>query len=160
MTARVNHHATGLVLDGKGILLRGPSGAGKSLLTLQLLDRWTARGGKAQLIADDRVDLAVERGHLIAYAPPNIGGLIEMRGRGIVRRPHVEKARIHLVIDMVDELVRLVEEDQLQTEVEGVTVDRCPLPNRGIIDPSHQMLIVQEALAALKTAAKPKKKTA
>ncbi len=83
---RLNVHATGLALDGLGIILRGPSGAGKSLLALELLDRWEHRGWNALLVADDRLDLEAGPGGLTMHAPPAIAGLIELRGRGIVKR--------------------------------------------------------------------------
>ena len=150
MSDRINIHGTGLVLDGVGIILRGPSGAGKSLLALELLDATEARGKKSGLIADDRLDVAVEKGKLVAYAPAQIGGMIELRGRGIVNRPHKASAPIDLVIDLVDELVRQVEEDALITEIEGVELARCPIPNRGIVDSNHQKLLINEALRALK----------
>ena len=153
MSKRTNTHATGLVIDGVGIILRGPSGAGKSLLALELLQAAESSGKQTALISDDRLDLTVENGQLIAHAPPQIGGLIELRGRGIVSRPHEASAPIHLVVNLVDELVRLVEEDELETEVEGVKIACCPVPHRGVIDFGHQRLLVDEALRALKKTA-------
>lgn len=144
-----NVHGTGLLLDGFGVMLRGRSGAGKSLLALQLLDTWRDRGRTALLVADDRIDLGVWRGRLVMAAPASIAGLIELRGRGIVTRPSVERARVDLVVDMGGELIRFVEEDALVTEIDGVRVARCPLPERGVIDATHQILLVSEALAAL-----------
>jgi len=145
-----NIHATGLVLGGTGLLLRGPSGAGKSLLALELMDRAGLDGREAALVADDRVDVGIEQGGLVMQAPSTIAGLIELRGRGIVRRPFVSKAKVHLVVDLVDDLVRMVEEDALQTDLLGVTLRRCPVPRRGVIDAPHQWLLVQEALAELR----------
>ena len=153
MSKRTNIHGTGLVLEGVGIIMRGPSGAGKSLLTLELLDAFEASGRKAALIADDRLDLTVENGTLVAHAPPQIAGLIELRGRGIVTRPNISSAPISLIVDLVDELVRLVEEDVLETEIHGVRLARCPVPHRGVIDSAHQKLLVGEALRALKKTA-------
>lgn len=150
MSQRTNIHGTGIVVDGVGIILRGPSGAGKSLLALELLDAAEVSGKKTALIADDRLDVTVENDQLIAHAPPEIGGLIELRGRGIVSRPHVASAPMHLVVDLVDELVRLVEEDTLETQIEGVTMACCPVPYRKIVDSAHQKLLVGEALRALK----------
>jgi len=149
MSNPVNIHSTGLVLNGRGILLRGPSGVGKSLLTLELLNDAEIRGQKASLVADDRIDLTVENGVLIMHAPPAIGGLIELRGRGIIKKPHVESAPVHLIVDIIGKLVRLVEEDALVTEVEGVMLPRCPVPNRSVVDSAHQQLLVQEAIKAL-----------
>ena len=80
---------------------------------------------------------------------PLLEHLIELRGRGIVTRPHVKQAPLHLVLDVVDELVRLVEEDELVTELEGVSVARCPIPNRRKIGSAHQQMLVNEALRAL-----------
>ena len=143
---RTNIHGTGLVVDGIGILLRGPSGAGKSLLALELLDRQSLFGRPVQLVADDRVDIALERGKLVMHAPQTIEGLIELRGRGIVKRPFTARAPLHLVVDLVDELVRMVEEDALTTDLLGVTLARCPVPRRGVIDAPHQLVLVTEAL--------------
>ena len=142
-----NLHGTGLVLGGIGVMLRGRSGAGKSLLALQLLDTWRDRGLEALLVADDRLDIEVKRGRLIMSAPANIAGLIELRGRGIVRRPLKQKANIDLVVDMTEELIRFLEDEELVTELEGVRVARCPVPERAIIDSAHQILLVSEAIA-------------
>lgn len=147
---RLNVHGTGLVIDGLGLLLRGPSGAGKSLLALELMDRQAGPGEPALLVADDRVDLAVEGGKLVMHAPQSIAGLIELRGRGIVKRPFVTKAQLHLVVDLVDDLVRMVEEDALETDLLGVTLKRCPVPRRGVVDALHQLLLVQEALMEMR----------
>ncbi len=149
MADQVNIHSTGLVIGGKGLLLRGPSGAGKSLLALELMDGAELRGDTAMLVADDRIDLKAKSGNLHMHAPPSIAGLIELRGRGIVTRPHAESARVHLVVDIVPELVRLVEEDELVTEAEGVTLPRCPVPRRDVIGSAHQQLLVREALRQL-----------
>jgi serine kinase of HPr protein (carbohydrate metabolism regulator) len=142
-------HATGIVLDGAGILIRGPSGAGKSLLALELIARWTARDGEALLVADDRVALAVEDGALLMTAPASIAGRIELRGRGIITRPYRQKARLHLVVDLVTMLERMPEEAEFTTMLAGVTLPRCPVPNRGTTDSGHQMLLIEAALAAL-----------
>lgn len=47
MSDNDNIHSTGLVLDGKGVLLRGISGAGKSLLALELINNAELRGKKS-----------------------------------------------------------------------------------------------------------------
>jgi serine kinase of HPr protein (carbohydrate metabolism regulator) len=144
-----NIHATGLVLDGVGLILRGPSGAGKSLLALELLDEWEARGRPAWLVSDDRVDLVAGVMGLTMRAPERIAGLAELRGRGIVSRPHLAEAPLHLVVDLIDTLERMVEEDALTTELFGVTLPRAPVPRNGVIDARHQLLLIREALRAL-----------
>lgn len=147
MNKPVNVHGTGLVLGELGVLLRGPSGAGKSVLSMALLDRWEGRGQPAFLVADDRVDIADEGTRLVMLAPPQLAGLIELRGRGIVSRPHREWAQLHLVIDLVPDLTRMVEEEDLQTEMFGHTLPRAPVPQAGVVGLGHQMLLVAEAAA-------------
>lgn len=147
MNKPVNVHGTGLVLGDLGVLLRGPSGAGKSVLSMALLDRWEGRGQPAFLVADDRVDIADEGDRLVMLAPPQLAGLIELRGRGIVSRPHREWAQLHLIIDLVPELTRMVEEEDLQTEMFGHTLPRAPVPQAGVVGLGHQMLLVAEAVA-------------
>ena len=85
-------------------------------------------------------------------SPKSIGGLIELRGRGIVHRPHLAMASLHLVVDLVDDLIRMVEEDQLRTELLGVSLARCPVPRRGTVDSSHQLLLIREAIRELNPA--------
>jgi len=149
MIAVHNIHATGLVLDGVGLILRGPSGAGKSLLALDLLDQWEARGRMARLVSDDRVDIVVEEHGLTMRAPQAIAGLAELRGRGIVSRPFLAEAPLHLVIDLVEALERVVEEDALATELFGVALPRAPVPRMGVVDARHQMLLIREGLRLL-----------
>lgn len=157
---RSNIHATGLVLGTTGVILRGPSGAGKSLLAIELIDEWELRGQEARLVSDDRVDVEATRTGLVMHAPKAIEGLIELRGRGIVSRPFVAKAPVHLVVDMVDTLERMVEEDALITELDGVSIARCPVPRAGKIDSRHQVLLIREALRALSPSKSRVKKTA
>lgn len=158
--AAINIHATGLVLGKTGLILRGPSGAGKSLLALELIDEWDARGLDARLVSDDRIDLEATSTGLVMRAPKAIEGLIELRGRGIVSRPFVAKAPLHLVVDLVATLDRMVEEDALLTELEGITLARCPVPRAGVVDSRHQVLLIREALRALSPARRRVKKTA
>ena len=157
---RTNIHATGLVLGGTGLILRGISGAGKSLLALELIDEWEARGLPAKLVSDDRIDIEATGKGLVMHAPKAIEGLIELRGRGIVSRPFVSKAALHLVVDLVDAYERMIEGDELVTELEGMRLARCPVPRAGKVDSRHQVLLIREALRALSSPAATGKKTA
>ena len=157
---RTNIHATGLVLDKTGLILRGVSGAGKSLLALELLDEWEARGLDARLVGDDRIDVEATGKGLVMHAPKAIEGLIELRGRGIVSRPFVARASVHLVVDLVDAYERMIEEDELVTELEGIALTRCPVPRAGKVDSRHQVLLIREALRALSPPSTSRKKTA
>ena len=77
------------------VLLRGASGAGKSDLALRLIDRgW-------RLVADDQTRLAPQGRSLVASAPNAIAGRIEVRGLGIEAMPHLARARLCLVVDLV-----------------------------------------------------------
>jgi serine kinase of HPr protein (carbohydrate metabolism regulator) len=156
----VNIHATGLVLERTGLILRGQPGAGKSLLALELLDLWESRGLPAKLVSDDRIDIDTTPKGLVMSAPKAIAGLIELRGRGIVSRPFVQQAPLHLVVDLVDGLERMVEEDALVVTLEGVSLARCPVPRAGIVDSRHQLLLIREALRALSPRPVTRKKTA
>jgi serine kinase of HPr protein (carbohydrate metabolism regulator) len=148
MEKPVNVHGTGLVLGETGVLLRGPSGAGKSTLALALLDRWEGRGLPALLVADDRVDILDEQGTVFMMAPPQLAGLIELRGRGIVSRPQQQRAQLHLVIDLVPELTRMVEEEELQATLLERTLARAPIPQAGVVSLGHQILLAAEAVRA------------
>lgn len=99
-------HATCVEVDGLGILLRGPSGSGKSDLALRLIDTG------ARLIADDYTELRNEGGRLIATAPENIDGLIEVRGIGLLNIGAAGQTEIGAVIDLVepDKIDRLPED--------------------------------------------------
>ena len=148
MQPSANVHGTALVLGECGLLLRGPSGAGKSLLALAMLERWEGRGETAMLVSDDRVDLIAEADGIIMQAPAALAGMIELRGRGIVSRPHLKSARLHLVIDLVPDLVRMLEPSELQTELLGHRLARAPVPQTGVVGLDHQQLLVIEAMRA------------
>jgi HPr kinase/phosphorylase len=87
-------HATCVAVDGRGLLILGPSGSGKSGLALELM----ALG--ARLVADDRTEIAVEAGQVIASCPAPLLGLIEARGIGLLQAEPVASAAIHLVVDL------------------------------------------------------------
>jgi hypothetical protein len=99
-----NIHASCIVLDragvafgapeDAGVLLLGPSGAGKSDLALRLI------GAGAVLVSDDRTDLSIHDGRLVARAPSRLAGLIEVRNLGILALPHRSAARVTLAVDL------------------------------------------------------------
>ena len=98
-------HASCVEVSGLGVLLRGVSGSGKSDLALRLID------AGARLVADDRTDLAIEGGALVASSPRTIAGRLEIRGVGIVEVPSVAMTRVGLAADLVApaEVARLPE---------------------------------------------------
>ncbi len=86
----MNMHGSCAAREGMGVLLTGPPGSGKSDLLLRLLSRGFS------LVADDRVDVT----ELIARPPPNLAGLLEVRGIGIMRLPHLAEARLVLAVEL------------------------------------------------------------
>lgn len=98
-------HGTCVALHGIGVLLVGASGCGKSDLALRLIGRGAA------LVADDAVLLQLEQDVLLASAPPNLAGLLEVRGVGILRFPIAEVCRLGLIVDCkpIPEIERLPE---------------------------------------------------
>lgn len=148
-TVRENIHATALLVEGKGILFRGPSGSGKSLLALYLLDVMTSRGRDAVLVSDDRVDIELMDKTILLHTPDAIAGLIELRGHGIVRRPHRSGVTLDLVVDLVPALERMPEEHDFKVRLLGLKIARCPVPQAGVVGIEHQRLLIEEALRAI-----------
>ena len=84
-----------------GVLLIGKSGAGKSDLALRLIGRG------ATLVSDDRTDLFLRRGRLMASAPRALAALIEIRAVGIVELTTARDVPIVLVVDLSGKVTRL-----------------------------------------------------
>ena len=104
------------------VLLRGPSGAGKSDLSLRLIDQG------ARLVADDRTELVLADGALLARAPKAIRGKMEVRGLGIAALRPLRDIPVGLVVDLVagSSLERLPEPDSctiLDVELPLVRLD-------------------------------------
>ena len=102
-------HATCVVVDEAGLLIRGDSGSGKSTLALALIERATLHGRFAALVADDRVHLSSTGGRVVARSHPATEGLVEIRGFGITAIPSLSAAVLRLVVDSVDDAPRLPE---------------------------------------------------
>ncbi|MEI8144955.1 MAG: HPr kinase/phosphatase C-terminal domain-containing protein [Alphaproteobacteria bacterium] len=128
-------HASCVLVGPKAILIRGPSGSGKSRLALSLIDSAASRSGDlsfARLVGDDRVLVSVEHSSLIARPPPNIAGLIEIRGIGIRRMAFEAAAKIGLVVDLAaSDAARLPEIEASDTEIEGIKLPRLQIPPNG-----------------------------
>jgi len=120
MPDQKNIHASCVAIGGKGVLLLGDSGSGKSDLALRLID------DGAQLVADDRAILFLQRGALHARAPDSIQGLIEIRGVGIVKQPARKQVKLALAIRLGGEGPRLPRPaffQALNTKVPQITLD-------------------------------------
>ncbi|MEE4199361.1 HPr kinase/phosphorylase [Erythrobacter sp.] len=88
--------ASAVEIGGRAVLVEGPPGSGKSSLALALIDRG------ARLIGDDGVRLSREGDTLIAAPPPNIAGLLEIRGVGLITLPVCEAAPAALILNLVE----------------------------------------------------------
>ncbi len=89
-------HATCVAIDGAGVLLLGAPASGKSDLALRLMD------GGAQLVADDQVSLVRDGTDLVASAPRNIVGRLEVRGVGIIPIDALPLATLGLAIELTE----------------------------------------------------------
>lgn len=120
-----SYHATSVAIDETGVLITGPSGSGKSALALQLI----ALG--AVLIADDLTRVSASKTGPMLHAPDGLAGVIEARGVGLVRVPHVARAPLGLIVDMgVQETARLPEVRHSRVHgVEIVQVGRVDAPH-------------------------------
>lgn len=86
--------AGAVAIGGRALLIAGPPGSGKSSLALALIDRG------AGLIGDDAVTLERAGDSLIASPPPNIAGLIEVRGVGLLRLATAASAPVALLLEL------------------------------------------------------------
>lgn len=113
-------HATAVAINGQGVLLTGPSGSGKSDLALRLIDRGAA------LICDDYCDIVSGKTGPIIRSKPNIAGMIEVRGVGIMNIPHVESAPLALALNLGDVAERLPDDISV-VSLSGWSVPAYPL---------------------------------
>lgn len=104
-------HATAVAINGEGVLLIGPSGSGKSDLALRLIDRG------AVLISDDGVLVDAAEPLPLLRTAPNIAGMIEMRGIGIIKMPFADAVPLHLVVRLGIAPDRMPPEEQQMTIV-------------------------------------------
>ncbi|CAM3514619.1 HPr kinase/phosphorylase [Paracoccus nototheniae] len=133
-------HATTVAIAGRGLMILGPSGSGKSTLALQLM----AVG--AMLVADDRTDLRLQGGDLMAQAPPPLLARIEARGLGILWADPSPPVPVTLACDL-----GRVEEDRLpqrhHQDVLGVRVSLVLGPYRPHLYAALRQLMLGRRLA-------------
>ena len=130
-----------------GLLIEGESAAGKSSLVLDLITLGTAGAlglSSAQLVGDDQIVLASENGELTARPAQRLKGLMEVRGLGLLRLPHAEKAVIGLRLRLVEDADRLPLRQDLISELEGIS-----LPTLALYHGSHRAQIATLAAHAL-----------
>lgn len=117
--APVIHQATAVAIGARAIMIEGNPGAGKSSLALTLIDRG------ARLIGDDGVSLTRQGDAIVAAAPPNIAGLLEVRGVGLIELPLAPPTKLSLILLLGETGERLP--DALATrEILGLTIPVLP----------------------------------
>ncbi len=94
-------HASTVAIEGRAVLITGPSGSGKSDLALRLIDRGFA------LVSDDQTLVRRDGGRLLASAPLNIAGKLEIRGIGIVDMEAVGDVPVALIVELTSDIQRL-----------------------------------------------------
>ena len=108
-------HVSSVAISGRAILISGRSGSGKSDLSLRLIDRG------ATLVSDDYTMVRRVDGHLLARAPENIEGKIEVRGVGVLEFQTTSNVPVCLMVDLDRDVERLPPERETIT-IAGVEV--------------------------------------
>ena len=97
-------HATTVAIGGRAVLITGASGAGKSDLALRLLDRGFT------LVSDDQTVVRRDGDRLMASAPPQIAGKLEVRGIGILDVETTTDVPVALLVELSVDMDRLPDE--------------------------------------------------
>ena len=122
-------HASTMVLDEVGILVRGPSGVGKTRLVMALVETGRREARFARLVADDRTRVAVHGSRLVARPHPALAGRVERRGLGILPVAHEPACVVGLVVDLLREAgLRLPEPGEAEATIAGLALPRLALP--------------------------------
>ena len=125
-------HGTCVAFANGGILLRGAPGSGKSDLALRFIAAYgngRTDGGGAALVSDDQVQLTRVDDAIVARAPEQIAGKLEVRGVGIITLDHVPFAELSLLVDLrrADEIERLPPASLPREDVLGVSLPLASL---------------------------------
>lgn len=108
-----------VAINGRALLLEGDPGCGKSSLALALIDRG------ALLIGDDGLTLERRGKLIIASPPPNITGLIELRGVGLFECASAPPTPLALILSLDAHGERLPDAIALRT-ILGVSIPALP----------------------------------
>lgn len=115
-------HGSAFNFKGAGCLILGASGTGKSRLLAEAM----ALGAK--LVADDRLTLQLMLGMLAVAPVPQLMGIMELRGLGLVKiNDFIAKQMIHVVIELDPAADSRLPEAEKRTYL-GVEVPYLRLP--------------------------------
>lgn len=141
----------GVLVDvyGIGILITGESGIGKSETALELVKRGH------RLVADDAVDIKEIGGTLTGRAPFITGGMMEVRGMGIIDVPALYGLSSILSDKTIDLIISLElwnsEKDYDRLGIDKEYMNILNIPVRKItlpIRPGRNTAVIMEAAAA------------
>ena len=97
-------HASFVVINDVGVLIRGPSGIGKSEAVLEIVQRGHI------FIGDDAIEVYLNGNNVFGRASSITKDLLEVRGIGLINIPFIygkqavaNSARVDLVVDLVGE---------------------------------------------------------
>jgi HPr kinase/phosphorylase len=97
-------HGTCVSVNGEGVLILGGPGTGKSDLALRLIDEpgfgVSESLMRGKLISDDQVIITRHENRLVASAPANISGKLEIRGLDIVTLATRSSIHLSLVVKL------------------------------------------------------------
>ena len=119
-------HTSCVAIGGRAVLIGGRSGRGKSDLALRLIDRGAA------LVSDDYTFVRRVDGRLLATAPQQIAGKMEVRGIGILEFPNASDVPVALLVDLDLDVERLPSTPETRT-IAGVAI---PMLGLSALEPS------------------------
>ncbi len=134
-------HASAFSYKGAGCLVLGASGTGKSRLVAEAV----LMGAK--LVADDRLMLEPMMGMLAAVAIPELAGVLELRGLGIVKmNDFATKQMLHLIIELDPSADTRLPEPEKRTfhGIEVPYLKMAPLPQTSVASVLLYVLAMQE----------------
>jgi HPr kinase/phosphorylase len=120
-------HGVAVAARDIGLLIMGESGSGKSALAARMIADWPF--GDTHLVADDRVLLKRQAGHIIARPHHAIAGMLEVRGHGITQPRRLDAVVVRGLIRLsAEKPPRLPEALNCQEAILGLKLPLAVLP--------------------------------